>query len=455
MESKVKITIAVSFVALILATLACTTGFYIGRVTDTPDTPVASQTGPTSGPQQIGSVVPSQTVPIVPTQTATDNSASAESQAMELTVQAPGPQATTASPAGDTNELFQPFWEAWSLVHGQYIDQPVDDTALMQGAIRGMMAALGDKHSSYMDPDQYLQANMPMVQEYEGIGAWVDPAGEYLSIVSPMPDSPALKAGLKAGDIIMAIDGEDMTGIDGNLVIRKILGPAGSKVVLSILREGEAQPFDVEVIRAKITIPSVTGKMLDNNIAYIQILQFADDTDRELRKTLQPLLDKNPNGVIIDLRNDGGGYLKTAIEVGSEFIDKGPLMYEEYGDGARDQYDSLGNGIATKIPLVVLVNEGTASASEIVAGAIQDYGRGQLIGVTTYGKGSVQNWIPLMDDQGAVRVTVARWLTPNERQINEKGLTPDVEIALTDEDVQAGRDPQLDKAIEIITGGVK
>jgi carboxyl-terminal processing protease len=374
---------------------------------------------------------------------------------LKQATQAPGSSATlglspTEKTAGNTAALFKPFWEAWQIVHKQFVDQPVNDEKLMQGAIRGMLAALGDKHTAYMDPTQYSQANMPLREEYEGIGAFVDTSGKYLTIISPMHDSPAEKAGLKAGDMITAVDGKDMTGVDGNIVLNSVLGPAGSKVQLTIQRIGVVNPFDVELVRAKISLQSVTGKMLDNKIAYIQISSFADNTETELRKTLQELLDQKPAGLIIDLRNDGGGYLKTAIEVGSEFIDKGVLMYEVRGDGTRDQYPASGGGLATKIPMIVLVNEGTASASEIVAGAIQDYGRAPLVGVTTYGKGSVQIWTPLSNNEGTIRVTIARWLTPKERQINEIGLKPDYEVKMTDEDISAGRDPQLDKAIELL-----
>jgi len=350
-------------------------------------------------------------------------------------------------------ELFKPFWEAWQIVKDQYVDQPVDEQKMMQGAIRGMLESLGDPHTSYMDPDEYRQANLPMDGEYEGIGAWVDTTGDYVKIVSPMPGSPAEKAGLKANDIIIKVDGEDMTGIDGNLVLRRILGPAGTDVTLTIQREGLDAPFDVTITRAKIIIPSVEGKMLDGNIAYIQLFTFGEKTTGELKTKLRELMAQNPKGLILDLRNNGGGYLNTAIEVVSQFIDKGVVMYEEYGNGQRKTFQALPGGLATKIPLVVLVNEGTASASEITAGAIQDYGRGVLVGVTTYGKGSVQNWIPLENNQGAVRVTIARWLTPKERQISKIGLKPDVEVPLTEEDIKNEKDPQLDKAIEIINQG--
>jgi carboxyl-terminal processing protease len=190
--------------------------------------------------------------------------------------------------------------------------------------------------------------------------------------------------------------------------------------------------------------------MLDNGIGYIQITTFGDNTTSELRAALKDLLAQNPKGLVIDLRNNGGGYLQTAVEVASEFIPKGVVLYEQYGDGTRNTYDVSPGGQATEIPLVVLINEGTASASEIVSGAIQDYGRGKLVGVTSYGKGSVQNWVPLSDNEGAVRVTIAKWLTPKERSISNVGLTPDVTVEITDADLQAGLDPQLDKAVQVL-----
>jgi carboxyl-terminal processing protease len=346
--------------------------------------------------------------------------------------------------------LFQPFWEAWNIVHDEYVDQPVDDTTLMQGAIRGMMESLGDPHSTYMDPKTFQDANDSLAGAYEGIGAWVDTTADYLTIISPIPGSPAEKVGLRPGDKIVAIDGEDMTGIDAELVRQRVLGPAGTTVALTVTREGETEPLDFTITREKIVVKSAAGKMLENDIGYVQITTFGDNTTSELRATLKDLMAQNPKGLVIDLRNNGGGYLQTAVEVASEFIGNGVVLYEQYGDGKRTTYQVLKNGQATEIPLVVLINEGTASASEIVAGAIQDHGRGKLVGVTSYGKGSVQNWVPLSNDQGAVRVTIAKWLTPNERAINGEGLTPDVEAEITNEDLQAGRDPQLDKAVEVL-----
>ena len=363
------------------------------------------------------------------------------------------PSTTDGEPTAEItmDELFSPFWETWDIVHDQYIDQPVDDQEMMRGAISGMLESLGDQHTAYMDPNQFMQANIPMDGEYEGIGAWVDTSTEYLTIISPMPGSPAEEAGLQPGDEVIEIDGEDMSGLDGSLVIRKVLGPAGSSVVLTIQREGETTPFEVTVVRAKISIPSVESRMLDDDIGYVAIMTFAAETQSELQDNLEEILAEDPVGLIIDLRNNGGGYLQTAVDVGSEFILEGVILHEDYGsDEELIDYRASENGIATDIPLVLLVNEGSASASEIVAGAFQDHERGPLVGATTFGKGSVQNWISLDNNQGAVRVTIARWLTPDKRQIHEVGLVPEYEVEYTEEDFLADLDPQLDKAIEVL-----
>jgi carboxyl-terminal processing protease len=370
-------------------------------------------------------------------------------EAVEDILQTEPPQATSTPP--ELEDLFDPFWQSWDLVHDLYIDQPVDDELMMQGAIRGMMDSLGDQHSSYMDPDQFRQSNMEIDGEYEGIGAWVDTTGEYLTIVSPMPGSPAEKAGLEPGDQIIAIDGEDMTGIDGSLVIRKVLGPAGTSLTLTIFREGEPEPFDVTLERARIVLPIVEYEMLDGNLAYIRLFSFSENATQELQTAINDLMEQQPDGMIFDLRNNPGGVRDVAVEIASQFVGDGVIMYQEYGDGSRDTFDAVEGGLATDIPLVVLINEGSASGSEIVAGAIQDYDRGTVVGMVSFGKGSVQNWVPLDNEQGLVRVTVARWLTPNGRTIHELGVEPDIIIELSEEDFLNDLDPQLDKAIEILT----
>lgn len=359
------------------------------------------------------------------------------------------PEQQSATPS-ELQTLFIPFWEAWNIVHEQYVDQPIDDQALMQGAIRGMMDALGDKQTFYMEPQLYESETSSLQGQYEGIGAYVDTDGEFLTIVSPIEGSPAEKAGLLPGDKVIAIDGEDMTGVAPEQARLKVLGPEGTTVTLTVTREGEPEPLKFVITRAQIVLHSAEGKMLKNNIAYVDINTFGERTTQELRDTLDNVLKQNPQGIIIDVRNNPGGYLNTAVEVASEFIDKGVVLYEQYGDGSRDTHNVIGNGSATDIPIVVLINEGSASAAEILAGALQDYGRAKLVGVQSYGKGSVQNWVPLSNYQGAARVTIARWLTPKERLIDHMGLTPDVNVEMTPEDFTAGRDPQLDAAEETL-----
>ena len=359
-----------------------------------------------------------------------------------------GTDYTSSSTPEEQKQTFAPFWETWKLLHENFVDQPLDDVALMRGAISGMLAATGDKHTTYMNPTEFEQANASMEGEYEGIGAWVDTTGDYVQVISPMKGSPAEAAGLRANDIVIAVNGEDQTGIPGDLVLKKILGPAGEAVTLTI-RRGE-EKLDFTIVRAKITVPVVDYRMLDNNIAYVALYSFNEQATAQLRAALKDLMAQKPAGLIFDLRDNGGGYLSTAIEVVSEFIPKGVVMYEEYGDGTRDAYSAQRGGRATEIPLVVLVNAGTASASEITAGAIQDLGRGKLVGVKTYGKGSVQNWIPLKTEKGGVRITIARWLTPKGTQISDVGLTPDLIVEMTAEDYAAGRDPQLDAAVRLL-----
>ena len=360
------------------------------------------------------------------------------------------PQKTTdESTTLDT--LFEPFWETWDYVHDGFVDQPVDDTKLMQGAIRGMLDSLGDKHTSYMDPEEYEEANAPLDGAYEGIGAYVDVGGDFLTIISPMPGSPAEEKGLEPGDEVIKVNGEDVTGVDPSIVLRSVKGPAGTDVVLTIHRPETDETFDVTITRQEISLESVSSEMLDGNIAYVYISVFSDTTGKELEKALTDLMEQNPKGLILDLRYNSGGYVNSAIDVMSQFIADGVVLIEQQGNGEELTYDAQKGGLATEIPLVVLVNEGSASASEITAGAIQDYGRGTLVGVTTYGKGSVQAFIPLKNEQGAVRITIARWLTPNHRQINEVGLTPDIEVQITDEDIENEFDAQLQKAIEILS----
>ncbi len=357
-----------------------------------------------------------------------------------------------AGTPADQQTLFAPFWQAWDLVHKQYVDQPVDNLKLMQGAIRGMLAALQDPHTNYMTPEEYQISTTDLTGELEGIGAVVEGAGDYLRIVSPYPGSPAEKAGIQPRDLIVKVDGKDVAGMGEMQIISLVRGPAGTTVHLTIQREGSANLLEFDVVRAKITIPSVESKMLDGNVAYVKLNDFGAKTPDELTAALKTLLAQNPVGLVLDLRGNPGGYVDTAIEVASQFIPSGVIMRARYNDGTEQTHEALGGGLATKIPLVVLVNQGSASASEITAGAIQDYGRGKIVGETSYGKGSEQQISPLQDNGGWVRITIAHWFTPKGRSIEKVGISPDVPVTLTADDTAANRDPQLDAAVKLLLG---
>jgi carboxyl-terminal processing protease len=285
---------------------------------------------------------------------------------------------------------------------------------------------------------------------FRSIGAYVDTRGAYLTITATIPGYPAEKAGLQIGDQIIAVDGQDMTGINPDLVrMTKVMGPAGTDVKLTIKRTGVTDPIQITITRAHIVIPSVSSKMLDNKVGYIQITGFIETTASDFHTQLGQLMAQNPVGIILDLRNNGGGYLDAGVAVASEFIDHGVIVSEKDTNGTITPNNAAPGGLATTIPLVVLVNGNTASASEIVSGAIQDDGRGKLVGELTYGKGSVQNYFSLSDG-GLARITIAKWLTPSGRTIDGIGLTPDVVIPLTQADVTAGKDPQLDAAVQLL-----
>jgi carboxyl-terminal processing protease len=364
------------------------------------------------------------------------------------------PSTTVPGTPADLQATFAPFWEAWDLVHQNYVEQPVNDVTLMQGAISGMMSTLKVGRNYYYDPKTLTEQTAALNgddKNYEGIGAYVDVDKEYLTVISPIIGSPAEKAGLRSGDQIIAVDGVDMTGILPKDVREKVIGPDGTTVTLTIFREGVSAPFEVKITRAKIITPLAFFEMRPDGIAYIRLYTFGDTADSDLKNALAKLLAQNPKGLILDLRFNGGGYLEQGISVASEFLPKDKtVVYEKFGDGSLKSYPSIGNGTATDIPMVVLVNEGSASASEIVAGALQDYGRAKLIGTQSYGKGSVQSFIPLQNDQGAIGVTVALWLTPNKRSINHLGLAPDILVNFTQADFDAKRDPQLDAAAQTL-----
>lgn len=349
----------------------------------------------------------------------------------------------------EVEALFVPFWEAWGLLHENYVD-PLDDNSLMEGALSGMMASLGDPHTDYMDPETFARVNESMSGEYEGIGATVrqneDTGG--LELLSIMDGSPAQKAGLRAGDQIVQVNGVDVTSWSQSEIIAQVRGPAGTPVELGILRDGTV--LDVEVMRDRISVPSVSSRILDGNIGYVRLSQFESNASMEMRQALEAIDANSLNGLILDLRGNPGGYLSTSIEVASAYIQDGVVLIERSPD-REFEHRTLGNAIAPDVPMVVLVDQGSASASELIAGALQDQGRAIIVGMPTFGKGSVQTWRQLSNG-GGVRITISRWYTPNGNSVSEVGIAPDIEVPFDAELFQTGEDNQLETAIQVLDG---
>lgn len=346
---------------------------------------------------------------------------------------------------------FSLFWQVWNTIEEKFTNGTLDRQKMIYGAISGMVESLGDPYTAFMTPDEAREFDQEMEGKFEGIGAEIGIRGDRLTIVAPLAGSPAERAGLKAKDIILKINDEDAVEMTLMEAVAKIRGTKGTNVTLKIMREGAQEPFDVNITREEITVKSVEWEVRGDKIALIEISRFGDDTEEAFKSAVAEILLTSPRGLILDLRNNPGGYLDTAVNLASEFIPKKEVVaMEELAGGKRDKFFSRGPVRLAGIPTVVLVNEGSASASEILAGALQDYGIAKLVGKKTFGKGSVQE-LEEFSDGSRARITIAKWLTPKERYINEKGIEPDFSIDLTSEDSNAGRDPQLDKAVEILT----
>ncbi|MAT97601.1 MAG: peptidase S41 [Anaerolineaceae bacterium] len=349
-----------------------------------------------------------------------------------------------------SNEQFTPFWEVWDLVHERYLRQPVDDVALIEGAIDGMLATLDDPHTRYLSPEDQSAAQESMAGEFQGIGAEVEDVEGNITVVSPIDGSPAAAAGIQPGDILRQADGVELTGMDVAEAAALVRGPAGTTVSLVVERDGEL--LNIDIVRDVIKLATVRGEILEEGIAYVRLSRFGNTTDEELADLLPELMAENPSGMILDLRRNPGGALDTTVEIADQFLEEGLVLVERFGNGEERPFEASDEGLAEDIPLVVLVDEGSASASEVLAGAIQDRDRGTIIGQVSFGKGTVQTWHTLSNN-GGVRVTIAEWLTPDNGSINEVGLTPDYYIPLP-ETAENGEfeDTQLQAAIDYLQG---
>ncbi|MFA6422004.1 MAG: S41 family peptidase [Candidatus Buchananbacteria bacterium] len=340
---------------------------------------------------------------------------------------------------------FNLFWEVWNAVKDNYYVKGVPDTQLFYGALAGIVNSLNDPYSVFFTPQGNSTFQQDLQGNFEGIGAEIAIKNNNVTIVSPLPDSPAFKAGLKPNDIILKVNGtstQNMTVTDAVSLIR---GPKGTKVTLSILR-GTDSPADFTITRETINVKSVSLEY-KGDIAYLKVRQFNDDTISLFENALNEINTKSSKGLIIDLRNNPGGYLQSAIDMVGELVGPQTAVIERKSDGTEIKHVSGQQIKLQNVPTVVLVDGGSASASEIVAGALQDYGKAKLVGEKTFGKGSVQDLITLSNGS-AVKVTVAKWFTPKNRSIDQLGIEPDIKVDFTEEDFNQNKDPQLDRALQ-------
>lgn len=342
---------------------------------------------------------------------------------------------------------FATFWEAWNKLNDNYVGK-IDPTALVQGAISGMLAATKDPYTVYLKPEDNQRFMDDISGEFDGIGVEITQVESLPTVVAPLPDSPAEKAGLKAKDVILEVDGKKTSEMAFDDVINSIRGKEGTQVVLTILRAGNDQPIKITVTRAKITVASVTTEVKNyqgKQYYYIKIRQFGDDTSSLFEKAAGEVQKNNYAGIILDLRNDPGGYLETAVDISSYFLDGGVVVSEVDRNNIKQESKTTRKATLKNYKLAVLINDGSASASEILAGAIKDRKAGTIIGQKSFGKGSVQI-LEELSDKSAVKITIAKWLTPNGSTIDGVGIEPDVKI----ENKDATDDDYINKALETL-----
>lgn len=347
---------------------------------------------------------------------------------------------------------FSLFWKVWGILKDRYVErEALDARKLFYGAIDGMLAATGDPYTTFFDPEENQAFQEDISGIFEGIGAEMGMRDNILTVIAPLEGTPAEKAGVRAGDKILKINGESTVNLSLDQAVSKIRGKKGTSVELTIFHEGDEEEKTVRILRDVISVKSVRLEMKENHIAYLRLSRFGEETESEFRTAVREIRDRNPAGLVLDMRNNPGGFLDTAVTLGSQMIPQGKIIVmEENFKGERKELKARGGDVLSSIRTVVLVNEGSASASEILAAALrEDRDNVTLVGQKTFGKGSVQELIPVSKDT-SVKITVARWLTPNGAQINEVGITPDETVELSREDAENERDPQLDRALEML-----
>ena len=358
------------------------------------------------------------------------------------------------SPKSSAPTNFSTFWEAWDTINSKYLkSKDIGGEARVYGAIRGLVGSLGDPHSEFFSPPDNKKFQEDIEGNFGGIGAEIGIKNERLLIVAPLKDTPASKSGLRPGDYIIEINSTSTTGLQVNQAVQMIRGKEGTAVVLSILRDGWEEPKDFKITREVISVPTLDFEM-KGDIAHVEFHSFNSNLTSLFYNMTQSEEFKTAKGMVLDLRNDPGGYLGVAVDMAGRFLPQNTLVLSEEGtDGKRVEYRAKGDAALTNFPVVLLVNEGSASASEILAGALRDQRKIKIVGKKTYGKGTVQEIIELHDGS-SLKLTIAHWVLPSGKILEGDGLKPDVAVELTDADIKKELDPQLDKAIEVLRGEI-
>lgn len=345
---------------------------------------------------------------------------------------------------------FSLYWDVWDSVKEYHVDKgQVTDKQLFYGSLKGLVNSLDDPYSEFMNPELTKEFEEDMSGSFEGIGAEIGIRDGILTVIAPLEGTPAQKAGLMSGDKILEINGESTENMSIDQAVNKIRGPKGTEVTLNVFRIGLEDFKDIKIIRDTIIVKSVSLEILENNIYLIKINAFNSDTEYLFLNFAKQAFEGKAKGVVIDLRNNPGGYLETSISVLGEWINGEVALIEKFTDGNEMEYIAEGNNYLKEIPSVVLINYGSASASEIVAGSLQDHSKAKIIGEKSYGKGSVQ-MVKNIKDGSSIKITIAKWITPKGQDINKEGITPDEIVELSLEDFEKNIDNQLNRALEIL-----
>jgi carboxyl-terminal processing protease len=365
----------------------------------------------------------------------------------------PGVSILHRTPQNVSTVDYDTLWKALGVINSRYVDKPVDQQKLMYGAVSGLVVALGDPHSVFLSPDENKDFMSDLNGEFSGIGAEIGTKDNKLTVIAPLPNTPAARAGIRAQDTIVKIDGQDSLTMSVDAAVEKIHGQEGTKVTLTVLHKDEEQAQDLTTTREVIHVDSVTYSTKESDgkkIGIIKVTRFGSDTQDLFAKAVKNAQNDRVAGVIVDLRDNPGGLLESAVDLASFWLPEDKVVLKEVDAEKKEYiYNSHGGAELASMPTVVLVNGGSASASEILTGALKDNGKATVVGEKSYGKGSVQDLVDL-GGGSSLKITIAKWLTPSGRSIDKQGIDPDVKVELTKDDYNKDRDPQMDKALELV-----